>query len=98
MKKWQKCCKNISSKYSQKRLDYAAQSSTDGIKIASKKKNWKTAEATEDLIGNKIGDKVTRVSKASRQNNSETNDKEILRARYISPEKRQQIINDLRLI
>ena len=39
MKKWQKCCKNISSKYSQKRLDYAAQSSTDGIKIASKKNN-----------------------------------------------------------
>ena len=34
----------------------------------------KTAEATGDLIGNKIADKITRVSKTSPQNNSETNE------------------------
>ena len=42
-----------------------------------------------------------RVSKNSKQNNSETftneNDKEIPKERYISPEKRQEIIDDLRL-
>ena len=48
----------------------------------------KTAEGTGGLIDNKI----LRVSKNSKQNNSETltyeNDKEILKERYISPEER----------
>ena len=43
-----------------------------------------------------------RVSKNSQQNNSETvtneNDKEIPKERYISPEERQKIIDNLRLI
>ena len=39
----------------------------------------KTAESSGDLIRNKIVDKITRVSKTSLQNNSETNDEEILR-------------------
>ena len=34
----------------------------------------------------------------SPKNNSETNEEEILRDRYISPEQRQKIIYDLRLI
>ena len=38
-----------------------------------KKSNSKTAEATDDLVGNKIADKITRSSKASPQSNSETN-------------------------
>ena len=54
-----------------------------------------------DLIGNKIADRIRKVSKKSQQNNSEkvTNehDKEMPKERYISPEKRQEIINDLRL-
>ena len=61
----------------------------------------KTAEATCDLIGNKIANKITKVSKSSLQNNSEiiTNehDQEIPKERYISPEERQKIIGDLRL-
>ena len=42
-----------------------------------------------------------KVSKVSPQNNSEENiehDTEIYRERYISPEQRQKIIDDLRLI
>ena len=38
-----------------------------------------TAEATGDLIGNKIADKITKVSKNFPQNNSVTNEEEILR-------------------
>ena len=54
--------------------------------------------ATCDLIGNKIDDKITRVSKTSRNNNSVTNEEEILREKYmISPELRQKVIDDLRL-
>ena len=39
------------------------------------------------LIGNKIADKITRVSKTSPKNNSETNVEEILRERYISSDR-----------
>ena len=62
----------------------------------------KAAEATGDLTGNKIADKITKVLKNSQQNNSETvineNDKEIPKERYISPEAIQNIIDNLRLI
>ena len=66
-----------------------------------KKSNSKTAEATGDLIGNKITNRITKVSKHSQQNNSETvtneNDKKILKERYVLPEEKQNIIDNLRL-
>ena len=70
----------------------------------------KTAETTGDLIGNKTSDtitksydgKITVVSKNSQQKNSETvtneHNKEIPKERYVSLEKRQKIIDNLRLI
>ena len=61
----------------------------------------KTGEATGDLFGNKIANRITKVSKNSQQNNSDTvtneHDKEIIKERYISQEERQKIIDDLRL-
>ena len=47
----------MSNKYSQKLLDSAKKSTTDPIKTTSKRAIPKTAEATGDLIGNKIADK-----------------------------------------
>ena len=58
----------------------------------------KTAEVAGDLIGNKIAEKNTNVSKASSKNNLETNEGEILRERFIAPELRQKIIDNLRLV
>ena len=46
----------------------------------------KTAEAIGDLISNKIANNIRKVSKSSPQNNSER-ETEILKERYISPEK-----------
>ena len=80
--------KNLSCKCSQKWFDYAKQFPTDPRKTTSKKAIQKTAKATGDLLGNKIADKITKVSKTSPQNNSETNEEEILKERYISPQKR----------
>ena len=60
--------KSISNKYKQKPLDSAKKSTTDAIKAASKRAIQKTAEATGDLIGNKIADKKTSVSKKSNNN------------------------------
>ena len=53
------------------------------------------------LSGNKIADKITSVSKkfSTRSQNNEANDEsEKSKERYRSPEKRQQIIDDLRLV
>ena len=54
--------KSLSNKYGQKLLDSANKSTTDAIKTASKRAIQKTAEATSDLIGNKIADKIITVS------------------------------------
>ena len=62
------------------------------LKLIQKGQLEKTAEATGDLIRNKIADKITIVSKISPQNNSKKNKEEILRERYISPEKREEMI------
>ena len=96
---------HLSNKYSQKVFDTAKNSTTDTIKTASKRAIQKTAEATVDLIGNKIADKITSVSKTSTKElpNDETEgDVEkvttTIRKRYISPKERQQIIDGLRLV
>ena len=99
--------KSVSNKYGQKLLDSAKKPTTDAIKTASKRAIQKTAEATGDLIGNKIADKITSVSKktskelpnSNNNNNNNNEDLEITphKKRYISPEERQKIINELRL-
>ena len=48
--------KSLSNKYGQKLLDSAKKSATDAIKTALKRAIQKKAEATSDLIGNKIAD------------------------------------------
>ena len=53
--------KDLSGKYQKKLLDYAKQSATDAFKTASKRAIQKTAEATDDLIGIKIANKITKV-------------------------------------
>ena len=55
--------KSLSNKYGQKRIDSAKRSTADAIKTASKRAIQKRAEATGDLIGNKIADKITSVLK-----------------------------------
>ena len=56
-------CTHLSNKYSQKLLDTAKISTTDAIKIASKRAIWKTADATGNLTGSKIADEITNISK-----------------------------------
>ena len=65
-------------------------------KIAGKKVLTKSAEATGDLIGNKIADKIT---KSSRNKSQKEDDRimEEIQELIITPEKREQIIRDLKL-
>ena len=55
--------RNLNNKYGKKGADSAKKSAADAFKIASKRAIQKTAEATGDLIGNKIADKNTSYSK-----------------------------------
>ena len=93
--------KNMSNEYGQKLFDTAKKSTKDMIKTASKRAIKKTAEATGDLIGNKISDKITSISKKPvKELHINDEDVEITthKERYITPEERQQIIDELRLV
>ena len=78
-------------------IDHGKQSAADVIKNTSKRAIQKTAEVTCDLIGNKIADKITRVSKTSPKNNSEANEEETLRKKFISPELSQKVTDGVRI-
>ena len=90
--------KELSNQYSRKFFDSAKKSTTNAIKTASKRAIWKTTEATGDLIGNKIADKIPSISRKSSKELQDENEIEIPKERYISPEKRQQFIDELRLV
>ena len=90
--------KKISCKYNKKLLDSAKKSTADAVKVSSKRAMQKTAETTGALIGNKTSDKITKASNVySMELHSKVADNEILKERYISPEERLQIIDELRL-
>ena len=80
-------------KYGKKLMNTAIKARIDAAKTAPERVVQKTAEATEDLIGNKIADKTTSIDKPKEK--EKTNKTEEI---YIPPEKRQQIIDDLRLL
>ena len=98
--------KGLSNKYGQKLLDSTKISTTDAIKTASTTAIQKTAEATGNLIGSKIADKVASVSKKEStkglHNNNETKEEDVEittpKKRYISPEERQKIIEEIGLV
>ena len=73
-------------------MDTATKRGIDTEKTASKQVVQKTTEATGGLAGNKIADKTTSLDK-TKNKEKEDERQEI----YIPPEKRQQIVDDLRL-
>ena len=94
--KYGRCCKSMKKKYVKKILDSSLSDGKDFAKIAGKKVLTKSAEATGDLIGNKITDRITK----SARNKEQKEDDRILEETQeiiIPPEKREQIIRDLEL-
>ena len=92
--------KNLSKKYGQKPFDSAKKSTTDAIKTVSKRA---IQETDRDLNGNKIADKITSVSEKSpttlhSKNDDANSEIEVPKKRYIAPEERPQIIDEVRLV
>ena len=84
--------RNFGNKYGKKLVDTAVKKRNRCVKTTSKRLVQKTAQATGNLIGYKIADKFTSIGKPKEKEKT----KEIEEI-YIPPEKRQQIIDDLRL-
>ena len=82
--------RKFGDKYGKKLVDSARKTGIDAAKTASKRAVQKTAEATGDLIRNKIADKITSLGKPKEKTNK-------VEETYILPENRQQIIDDLKL-
>ena len=76
-----------SDKYGKKLMDTATKTGIDGAKTASKRVVQKTAEATGDLIGNKIADKITSLGK-TKSRKKEKEEQEI----YIPPKKDSKLL------
>ena len=88
--------KSMKNKYGKKILDNSLSAGKDFAKIAGKKVLTKSAEATGDLIGNKIADRITK----STRNKEQKEDDRIMEETQeilIPPQKREQIIRDLKL-
>ena len=84
--------RKFGDKYSRKLIDTATKTGIDVEKTTSERNVQKTAEATGDFIGNKIADKITSIGETKEK--VKINKPEEI---YILPEKRQQIIDDLKL-
>ena len=94
MKMWEKnigkdISKNLTSKYSQKLLDHPKRLATDAIKTAlkrqlKKKKHKKTSRSNWWFDDDEIANKITKTSKYSPQNTSESvkSEVEIPKERY----------------
>ena len=99
--------KNLSNKYGQKLFDTAKIFTTDS-KTPSKRAIQKTGEATGYLIGNKIANEITNASmelhskKCSKELPNDETEVYVKRAtnkkKCISPEEKQKIIDELRLV
>ena len=59
--------RNIGNKYGKKILDNSLSADKDFAKIAGKKVLTKSAEATGNLIGNKIADRITKSARNKEQ-------------------------------
>ena len=92
-------------------MNTAIKTGKDFATIAGKKIVRKSAEATGDLVDNKIADKITSMGRSkelgsavdpavkprSKKEKDETNIMEETQEIYIPPEKREQMIKDLKL-
>ena len=88
--------KSMKKKYGKKILDNSLSAGKDFAKIAGKKVLTKSTEATGDLIANEIADRITK-SAGNKEQKEDDRIMEEIQEIIIPPEKREQIIRDLKL-
>ena len=80
--------RNLFFMYGEKLLDTARNTGLDATKTASKKLVHKAIEATGEFIGNKIAEKIVKRDA----------DLKIVEEINVPPEKREEILNELRKV
>ena len=94
--------KKFGDKHGKKLMDSATKTEKDFAKTASKRVIPKTSEATGDLIGNKIADKITSIGKPkNNKENDDINEMEETEEICIPPEKSYKVVHlikDLNLL
>ena len=88
--------KSMKKNMLKKILDNSLSTGKDFAKIAGKKVLTKSAEATGDLIGNKIADRITKIAR-NKDKKEDDRIMEEMQEMLIPPEKTEQIIKDLKL-
>ena len=86
----------MKNKYGKKILDNTLSAGKDFAKIAGQKVLTKSEEANGGLIGNKIADRIRKSARNKEQKEDDTIMEETQEI-TIPPEKREQIIRDLKL-
>ena len=73
---------------------------TTSKRVPQKKQTKKKQQKQQDLIGNKVADKINSVGKTKNKGKEKDKEDETNKSKdiYIPPEKRQQTIDDLRLL
>ena len=93
--------RKFEDKYGKKLINTATKTGIHATKTAPKRVVQKTAEVTGDLTGNKIADRITSIDKPKEKDKiNKPKEKEKINKPeeiYIPPEKRQKIIDDLKL-
>ena len=84
--------RKFGDKYGKRLMDTASKTGIHAANTNSKRVVQKTAEATGDLIGNKIADKITSIGKSKEEEKAKNAEET-----YIPPEKNKTNINDLKL-
>ena len=85
--------RKFGDKYGKKLMNTTTKTGIDAAKTASKRVIKKTAEANRDFIRNKIADRITSIGKSKKEEKTKK-----VEEIYIPPEKREQIIDELRLL
>ena len=84
--------RNLSNKYRKQLLGTATKAGLDSLGTATKKEIYKATETTAEFIGNKIADKTVKPKPVPNENLRGVN--EVI----ITPEKREQILNEFRQV
>ena len=87
--------KQLEINMEKKLMDTPTKTGLNAAKTASKRVVQQTAEATGDLIGNKIADRITSVGNSKNKQKEKKDEIDEVEEICVPPEKRQQIINDL---
>ena len=88
----------MSSKYEQTIIDTTKNRQSIPLILSQKKTVQKTAESTDNLVGGKIAEKITKITLTCENQKKYVQSTETSKEIYIPPEKQPRVIDELQLL